>query len=79
MKNLNPSRLCLMLLILNCFKSESEGALPHPNITTEYTTKPTPTPRTPKPTRDILNNSRKRPKRLKRKMNRASNENTTGQ
>ena len=43
MKNLNPSRLCLMVLILNCFKSESEGALPHPTITTEYTTKPTPT------------------------------------
>ena len=32
-----------MVLILNCFKSESEGALPHPTITTEYTTKPTPT------------------------------------
>ena len=43
MKNLNPSRPCLMVLILNCFKSESEGALPYPTITTEYTTKPTPT------------------------------------
>ena len=43
MKNLNPSRLCLMVLILNYFNSESEGALPHPTITTEYTTKLTPT------------------------------------
>ena len=43
MKNLNPSRLCLMALILNYFNSESEGALPHPTITTEYMTNPTPT------------------------------------
>ena len=43
MKNLNPSRLCLIVLILNYFNSESEGALPHPTIMTEYTTKPTPT------------------------------------
>ena len=42
MKNLNPSRLCLMVLILIYFNSESEGALPHP-IITEYMTKPTPT------------------------------------
>ena len=43
MKNLNLSRLCLMVLILNYFNSESEGALPHPTIMTEYTTKLTPT------------------------------------
>ena len=43
MKNLNPSRLCLMVLILNYFNSESEGALPHPTLMAEYTTKPTPT------------------------------------
>ena len=33
----------------------------------------------PKPTKDTSNNSRERLKRLKGKMNRASNENTTGQ
>ena len=43
MKNLDPSRLCLMVLILSYFNSESEGALLHPTTTTEYTTKPTPT------------------------------------
>ena len=32
-----------MILILNYFNSESEGTLPHPTITTEYTTKSTPT------------------------------------
>ena len=32
-----------MVLILNYFNSESEGALPHPTIMTEYMTKPTPT------------------------------------
>ena len=43
MKNLNPSGLCLMVLILNYFNSESEGALPHLTIMTEYMTKHTPT------------------------------------
>ena len=32
-----------MVLNLNYFNSESQGALPHPTITTKYTTKPTPT------------------------------------
>ena len=43
MKKLNPSKLCLMLLILNYFNPESEGALPHPTTTRMYTTRPTPT------------------------------------
>ena len=39
----SQASFCLMILILNYFNSESEGALPHPTITTEYTTKSTPT------------------------------------
>ena len=32
-----------MVLILNYFNPESEGALPHPTTTRMYTTRPTPT------------------------------------
>ena len=43
MKNLNPSKLCSMVLILSCLNPESEGAPPRPITTRVYMTKPMPT------------------------------------